>query len=81
VVWWILLAAFVAALVVLGLAVRPVLTRLGALRRAVLALQRRQAQALALQEAVTVLNDRMAVLNEQVEATNRRMAVIKARRD
>jgi flagellar biosynthesis/type III secretory pathway M-ring protein FliF/YscJ len=81
VVWWIVAAVFVAALLVLMLAVRPVLARLGGLRRAVTRLQQRQAQALALQEAAEALNERVVQLGEQVEAANRRRAASKARRD
>jgi hypothetical protein len=81
VVWWIVLGVFLGALVILGLAVRAVLVRLGGLRRAAMLLQQRQGQALALQEAATALNERVALLNDQVESANRRMALIKARRD
>jgi hypothetical protein len=81
VVWWIVAAVFVAALLILVLAVRPVLARLGGLRRAVTRLQQRQAQALALQEAAEALNERVVQLGEQVEAANRRRAATKARGD
>ncbi|HEY3009119.1 MAG TPA: hypothetical protein VGJ63_13795 [Micromonosporaceae bacterium] len=79
-VWWIVAALLLAAVVILGLAVRPVLTRLGALRRAAGALHERQAQALALQRAAEALSERAALLGEQADAARRRLTKIKTRR-
>ncbi|MGR6320290.1 hypothetical protein Q2K19_24415 [Micromonospora soli] len=79
-VTWIVLGVVLFALVVLALAVRPVLARLPRLRRAALALQRRQADALALQSAAEALQDRAAALQERSAVTQERLALIKARR-
>ncbi|MEU5789732.1 hypothetical protein ABZ754_18605 [Micromonospora purpureochromogenes] len=77
---WIVLAVVLFALVVLALAVRPVLARLPRLRRAALALQRRQADADALREAAEVLSERAETLQRQVETTQQRVELIKAKR-
>jgi flagellar biosynthesis/type III secretory pathway M-ring protein FliF/YscJ len=80
VVKWIVLAVLLFALVVLALAARPVLVRLPRLRRAALALQRRQADAEALRGTAEVLQERAEVLQRQVETTQQRLAVINAKR-
>jgi flagellar biosynthesis/type III secretory pathway M-ring protein FliF/YscJ len=81
VVWWMVGALLVAAVVILGLAVRPVLMRLGALRRAARALREREAQALALRQAAEALSERAALLGEQADAASRRMTKIKMHPD
>ncbi|MDH6466189.1 MULTISPECIES: hypothetical protein [Micromonospora] len=77
---WIVLAVVLFALVVLALAVRPVLARLPRLRRAAVALQRRQADADALREAAEALSERAETLQRQVETTQQRVELIKAKR-
>ncbi|MEU6077290.1 hypothetical protein [Micromonospora sp. NPDC047074] len=77
---WIVLAVVLFALVVLGLAVRPVLGRLPRLRRAAVALQRRATEAEALRESAEALQTRAEALQEQLDTTQRRLAVIRARR-
>jgi flagellar biosynthesis/type III secretory pathway M-ring protein FliF/YscJ len=80
VVKWIVLAVVLFALVVLALAVRPVLARLPRLRRAAVALQRRQADADPLREAAEALSERAETLQRQVETTQQRVELIKAKR-
>ncbi|WDZ82603.1 hypothetical protein [Micromonospora cathayae] len=77
---WILLAVVLVPLVVFGLAVRPVLARLPRLRRAALALQRRQEEAMTLAATAEVLQERAEVLQRQLATTQERLEVIKARR-
>lgn len=77
---WIVLALVLLALVILALAVRSVVSRLPRLRRAVLALQQRQAQAESLRQQATVLQDRLVVLQGQARVAQQRLARIKAPR-
>ncbi|KIR62242.1 hypothetical protein ABUL04_12210 [Micromonospora harpali] len=77
---WIVVAVVLFAFVVLGLAVRPVLVRLPRLRRAAMALQGRQAEAEALRVSAEALQERAEAMQGQVELTQRRLAVIKAKR-
>ncbi|MFE9690303.1 hypothetical protein [Micromonospora sp. NPDC005806] len=79
-VTWIVLGVVLFALVVLALAVRPVLARLPRLRRAALALQRHQADAVALRSAAEALQDRAVALQERSAVAQERLALIKARR-
>ncbi|MFG2052641.1 hypothetical protein ACGFI9_01300 [Micromonospora sp. NPDC048930] len=79
-VTWIVVGVVLFAVVVLALAVRPVLARLPRLRRAALALQRRQADAEALRSAAEVLQERAVALQERVTVAQERTALIKARR-
>ncbi|SBT41972.1 hypothetical protein [Micromonospora auratinigra] len=79
-VTWIVVGVVVVAFVVLGLAVRPVLARLPRLRRAALALQGRQAEALALQSAAEELQQRAEALQERVLVAQQRTELIKAKR-
>ena len=79
-VLWIVLAVVVLALLVLATAVRAVLTRLPALQRAGLALQRRQGEADELIRGADVLQQRLAALQEQAETAQRRLTVIQAKR-
>lgn len=57
---WVWLAVVVFALIVLGVAAVRLLGRLGGLRRAAGRLQRRQAEAMRLQEALAELQERVA---------------------
>jgi len=68
---WIVLAVLGCALLVLVGAVRPVLTRLPALRRAALALQRRQGEAEALAAQAERLQLRLAEMEQSLAATTR----------
>lgn len=77
---WIVVAVVLFALLLLALAARPVLVRLPALDRAARRSQGRQAEAEALQGAAAELEQRLATLREQSETTQRRFAVIKAKR-
>lgn len=77
---WIVLAVVLLSLLILALAVRPVLVRLPGLRRAALALQGRQAEAEVLQRSAIDLQDQIVLLQQQAEVTQRRIAVIQAKR-
>ena len=78
---WIVLALVVSALVLLVAVVRPVLTRLPALRRAVLKLRGQQAALEALQtRAAGTLTPQVARLEEQSQTAARRVALIQAKR-
>ncbi|SCF21900.1 hypothetical protein [Micromonospora mirobrigensis] len=77
---WIVLAVLLFALVVLALAARPVLVRLPRLRRAAVALQRRQGEAEALRDAAEELAARAGELQRRAETTQQRVELIKARR-
>ncbi|MEU6205206.1 hypothetical protein ABZ814_16675 [Micromonospora musae] len=78
--WWIVLAVVLATLVLLALAVRGVLARLPGLRRAAVKLQRRQDEALELAGAAQTLQERSEALQRQLAVTQRRMELIKAKR-
>jgi flagellar biosynthesis/type III secretory pathway M-ring protein FliF/YscJ len=80
VVKWIVLAVVLFAFVVLALAVRPVLARLPRLRRAAVALQRRQAEAEELRSTAEALQERAEALQAQAATTQQRVALIKAKR-
>ncbi|MGC4806402.1 hypothetical protein [Micromonospora sp. DT233] len=79
-VTWIVVAVVLFALVALALAVRPVVARLPRLRRAAVALQRRQAEAEGLLVAAEGLQERAEALQGRLEVTQRRLEVIKAKR-
>lgn len=72
---WILLAVVGCALLVLVLAVRAVLVRLPALRRAVLALQRRQVQVEALATQAQRLQSRVEALERSLAEGERRRSL------
>jgi flagellar biosynthesis/type III secretory pathway M-ring protein FliF/YscJ len=80
VVTWIVVGVVLFAFVVLALAVRSVLARLPRLRRAALALQRRQADAEALRAAAEVLQERAEALQQGAAVAQERTALIKAKR-
>jgi hypothetical protein len=65
-VYWLALGLVLVGLVLLGLAVRPVLVALPKLRRALLALRGRQADAQALQDNVARLQERLAGMQDHV---------------
>ncbi|MFC3502442.1 hypothetical protein ACIBTV_25350 [Micromonospora sp. NPDC049366] len=77
---WIVLGLVLFALLVLALAVRTVLARLPQLRRAAVALQRRQADAEALAGSAQALQARAESLQEQLLTAQHRMELIKAKR-
>ncbi|MEN3613024.1 hypothetical protein [Plantactinospora sp. ZYX-F-223] len=77
---WIVLAAVLVGLLVLGLAVRRVLTRLPRLHRAALGLQRRQEQAEDLQRVALAVQDRAEAMQQQVETLQQRLVLIRAKR-
>jgi outer membrane murein-binding lipoprotein Lpp len=64
-IWIVVGAVVLGGLVVLGLAAWSVVSRLPALRRAQARLERRAAQAQALQESMQALQEQMLVLQEQ----------------
>jgi hypothetical protein len=64
-IWFVIGAIVLGGLVVLGLAAWSVVSRLPALKRAQVRLERRAAQAQALQESMEALEQRMVVLQEQ----------------
>lgn len=77
---WIVLAVVLVGLLVLGLAIRRVLSRLPRLQRAALALQRRQEQAEDLQRVALAVQDRAEALQQQVDTMQRHVILIKAKR-
>ena len=77
---WVVLAAVLLGLVILALAVRPLLGRLGRLRRAVLALQRRQAEAESLQSAALALQQELDTLRLKAEITQEHLDAVKVKR-
>ena len=75
---WIVIAAVVAGLIILVAVSLPVIGRLSALRRAALRLQRRQAEAMALQEGAQRLEHSLLGLQRRAETMQERLAVIQA---
>jgi hypothetical protein len=80
VVTWIVVAVCVVALLILGLAVQPVLGRLGALREAAVGLLERQHDVLALQARAETLTATVQALQERAELAGEQVAVLKAAR-
>lgn len=78
---WIVIAIVVFALVVLGAVSAPLLGKLSGLQRAMLRLQRRQAEALELQGRAEQLQETIAGLEERAQTAGERVAIIKAGRD
>jgi hypothetical protein len=78
VVTWIVVAAVIVAVIVLVAAVMPLFSRLSALRRAAVGLQRRRDEAMELQAAAAELEQSLVALQERAEQARRRLAVIKA---
>ncbi len=80
-VWWIVLAVVVGALLILVLATIPVLRGLPRLGRAAKALRRHQTQALDLRESVERMQARLLTLQARAERTGHRAAGITAKID
>jgi HAMP domain-containing protein len=80
VVKWLVLAVVLLGLVILVLAMRPVVSRLGTLRRAAMRLLERQRQAEALQATSLALQHELETLRLKTEITQERLALIKVRR-
>jgi hypothetical protein len=77
---WIWIGAGVLGLIILALATVPLLGKLRELRRAVGRLQRRQAEAEALQSGAQQLEQTLLGLQDKAETMQERLAVIKAGR-
>jgi hypothetical protein len=77
---WIVIAVVVLGLVVLVVAAGSVMGRLAKLDRAGRKLQRRQAEAMKLQQDAVVLEDSVAGLQRRAEIMQAQLAVIKAGR-
>jgi hypothetical protein len=81
VVKWIVLGVVLLGLLVLALAVRPLLARRRGLERALRRLRQRQEDAAGLQAASAELEERLALLRERAEVAERRMTLIRAKRE
>jgi hypothetical protein len=81
VVKWIVLGVVLLGLLVLSLAVRPLLARRRDLERALRRLRLRQEEAAGLQAASAELEEQLAVLRERAEVAERRMTLIRAKRE
>lgn len=79
-VGWIVVALVLIPFVLLGLAVRPVVTRLRRLRRAAVALQRHADEAAALQTTAVALQARVEGLQAQLATIQQRAAAVRSRR-
>ena len=77
---WIVIGAVVAGLIILVAVSLPVVGRLSALQRAAVRLQRRQEEAMALQEGAQRLEHTLLALQRRAETMEERLAVIKAGR-
>jgi hypothetical protein len=77
---WIVIAAVVAGLIILVAVSLPVVGRLAGMRRAAVRLQRRQEEAMRLQEGAHVLEQSLLGLQRRTETMQERLAVIKAGR-
>jgi hypothetical protein len=77
---WIVIGVVVLALVLLVAVTVPVVGRLSGLRRAVLRLQRRQEEAMRLQQGAAELEQTMLGLQRRAETMQERLAVIQAGR-
>ena len=77
---WIVIAAVVAGLIILVAVSLPVVGRLAGLRRAAVRLQRRQEEAMRLQEGTQVLEQSLQGLQRRTETMQERLAGIKAGR-
>ena len=75
---WIVLGVVLLALVILAASVFAVLDRLNGLERAARRLQRRQAEAMKLQQDAVVLEETVAGLQRRAETMQGQLAVIKA---
>jgi biopolymer transport protein ExbB/TolQ len=79
-VTWIVIAVVALALIILVAVVFSVLNRLNRLDRAARVLQRRQAEAMKLQQDAEVLEDSVAGLQRRAEIMQAQLAIIKAGR-
>ena len=77
---WIVIGAVVAGLIILVAVSLPVVGRLSALHRAAVRLQRRQVEAMALQEGAQRLEHTLLGVQRRAETMAERLAVIKAGR-
>ena len=77
---WIVIGVVVLAVIVLIASAVPVLRRLSGLGRAAEKLQRRQAEAMKLQEGAAVLEQSVLGLQQRAEVAQDRMAAIRAGR-
>ena len=75
---WIAIAVVVLALIVLTASVFSVLNRLNGLERAARRLERRQVEAMRLQQHAVVLEETVAGLQQRAEVMQGQLAVIKA---
>jgi uncharacterized protein YoxC len=75
---WIVIAVVALALIILVVAVFSVLNRLNGLDRAARRLQRRQAEAMKLQQGAVVLEESVAGLQQRAEIMQAQLAAIKA---
>jgi hypothetical protein len=78
VVKWIVIGAVVLGVVILIASVVPVLRRLSGLRTAISRAQRRQAEAMALQQRVEVLTGTLAGVQDRAATTQQKLAAIQA---
>lgn len=77
---WIVVALVVVPCVLLGLAVRPALTRVRRLRRAAVALQRHAAEAAELHTTAAALQARAEGLQARAANAQQQVAAIRSRR-
>jgi hypothetical protein len=78
VVKWIVIGAVVLGVIILIASVVPVLRRLSGLRTAIGRAQRRQAEAMALQQRVDVLTGTLAGVQERTATMQEKLTAIKA---
>ena len=78
---WIVIAAVVVGLIILVAASLPLLGRLSKLRRAAVKLERRQAEAMALQAGVARLEQTVLQVQKRAETMQEGIALIRAGRD
>jgi hypothetical protein len=78
VVKWIVIGAVVLGVVILIASVVPVLRRLSGLRAAMSRAQRRQAEAMALQQRVEVLTGTLAGVQDRAATMQEKLAAIQA---
>ena len=77
---WIVVAVVVLSLIILAVAVVPLFGRLAGLERAMVRLQRRQSEALTLQQGAEQLQGTLAELQERAELMQHRIELVKAGR-
>jgi Flp pilus assembly protein TadB len=77
---WIVIAVVVLALIILVAAVFSVLNKMTKLDRAARRLQRRQAEAMKLQQHAVVLEESVAGLQQRAETMQAQLAIIRAGR-